>query len=452
MITSDELHPMIDEIVARVRIPGMVVGVYEAGTTACAAAGLRNALTGDPATVDTMFQIGSITKMYTTTLMMQLVDRGLVRLDDPITRHLPELHLAGDTDLSTVTIEMLLTHTSGIEGDCFFDTGRGDDAIERIIPRLASIGFVHRPGAAWSYCNTAFVLCGRIIEKHNGMPFHAALSDGVVAPLGTTGPLTLLDDVIAHRVAVGHMPAGDGWTAAPLAAMPWSQASAGSRPYGTVGDLLAFGAMHLDGGRAADGSPVLSVDAVHSMQRHHADQPLSMTKGQGLGWFLLDEEPEPVLVHAGDTAGFASFLAIVPSRQLAIASLTNANHGIAANFEFVFRLLAERYGILASAPGSIEAEPDRVVDLATFVGTYRREGATAEVTMLADGSGLHVVETIERELEDTAVYESTIVHHGHLVFVDPSGESSFACEFTDLDVDGRPFGFVSGARLMRRVV
>jgi CubicO group peptidase (beta-lactamase class C family) len=451
VVDEHELQELVTDVAARVVVPGMVVGVLDDGRRARATAGVRNALTGDPTTPDTMFQIGSITKMYTATLVMQLVDRGLLALDDPIDRHLPELRLAGDADISSITVEMLLTHTSGIEGDCFFDTGRGDDAIERIIPRLSEIGLVHRPGRAWSYCNTGFVLAGRIVEKLTGTPFHVALSRGIVEPLGTSGPITLLDDLVAHRIALGHVPAADGWEAAPLKAMPWSQASAGSRPYGTVDDLLSFAAMHLAGGRAATGAQVLSEASVGLMREHRADQPRSMTKGQGIGWFLLDEDPVLVLVHAGDTAGFASMLAVVPDRDLAIASLTNANHGIAANFEVVFRLLGEQYGIAASAPGSVEPEPDRALELAAFTGTYRRVGASAVVSVLDDGSGLKVVETVERELEPTAVYESSIVHHGSLVFVDPSGESAFACEFTDLDVDGRPHGFVSGARLMRRV-
>lgn len=447
---DQQLHDLVADIAARVGVPGMAVGVLDGDARSCAAVGLRNALTGDPTTTDTMFQIGSITKMYTATLVMRLVDRGLVALDDPISRHLPELRLASDVDTSSITVEMLLTHTSGIEGDCFFDTGRGDDAIERIIPRLSAIGLVHRPGAGWSYCNTGFVLAGRIVEKVTGLPFHAALTHELVGPLGAGSPITLLDDLVAHRIAMGHIPAEAGWAAAPLRSMPWSQASAGSRPYSTVADLLTFAAMHLDGGRAADGTEVLSTDAITLMQQHRADQPRSMTKGQGIGWFLLDEEPLKVLVHAGDTTGFASMLAVVPDRRLAIAALTNANQGIAANFELLFRLLGEQYGIAASAPGTVEPEPHRRLDLASFTGTYRREGAQASVSLLADGSGLGVVETVERELEPTSVYESTIVHHGSLVFVDPTGENAFACEFTDFDGDGRPHGFVSGARLMRR--
>jgi CubicO group peptidase (beta-lactamase class C family) len=451
MVNTEELTEMIAEITQRMAIPGMVVGLLDDGERVVAGTGLRNALTGDPTTVDTMFQIGSITKMYTTTLVMQLVDRGLVRLGAPVTEYLPELHLAGDPDLGDISIEMLLTHTSGIEGDCFFDTGRGDDAIDKIIPRLAEIGLIHAPGRAWSYCNTGFVLCGRIIEKGTGLPWHEALTRFVVEPLGTVGPLTLLDDVISHRVALGHMPGHEGaWSAAPLKAMPWSQVSAGSRSYGTADDLLTFAEMHLNGGRSADGGRVLAADTVAMMMEHRADQPKSLTKGQGLGWFLLDETPELVLAHAGDTAGFASLLVLVPSRKLAIASLTNTNHGVLGNFEAVFRLLAERYGIAASAPGAVDAEPDRVVDLDLMAGQYHREGVDVDVTVLPDGTGLHVSEHIVREMEGDVTYESTLVHHGQLVFIDPSGDSAFACEFTDLDDRGRPAAFVSGARLLRR--
>ncbi|MBI4932734.1 MAG: beta-lactamase family protein [Actinobacteria bacterium] len=451
MICHDELKEMIAETAERVLVPGMVVGVADHGERVVAATGVRNALTGDPTTVDTMFQIGSITKLYTATMMMQLTDDGLVRLDDPITEHLPELRLAGDPDLSGITIEMLLTHTSGIEGDCFFDTGRGDDAIEKIIPRLGEIGLIHEPGAGWSYCNTGFVLCGRIIEKITGLPWHEALARRLVVPLGTIGPLTLLDDVVPHRIALGHMPTDGGWVAAPLRSMPWSQVSAGSRPYGTAEDLLTFAEMHLSGGVAADGVQVLRAATVTAMMEHRADQPRSLTKGQGLGWFLLDESPELVVAHAGDTAGFASLLVVVPSRQLAIAALTNTNHGVAANFEVVFRLLGEHYQIAASPPGTVAAEPDRVLDLQLVTGRYHREGVDVDVTVLPDGSGLNVVEHIVREMEGDVTYVSSLVHHGQLVFVDPSGDSPFACEFTDLDDDGRPHGFVSGARLLRRI-
>ena len=100
--------------------------------------------------------------------------------------------------------------------------------------------------------------------------------------------------------------------------------------------------------------------------------------------------------------------------------------------------------------GAVDAEPDRVVDLDLMVGHFHREGVDVAVTVLPDGSGLHVTEHVVREMEGDVTYESTLVHHGHLVFIDPSGDSAFACEFTDLDDRGQPAAFVSGARLLRR--
>ena len=81
---------------------------------------------------DTVFQIGSITKIWTTTLVMQLVDDGLLDLDQPLLDHLPELVIGDVEAAKALTTRHLLTHTAGFEGDIFTDTGRGDDALERV--------------------------------------------------------------------------------------------------------------------------------------------------------------------------------------------------------------------------------------------------------------------------------------------------------------------------------
>lgn len=444
------LDAMVAELVDRHRLPGMAVGLMDGHQVTLAAAGVRNAFTGDLATPDTLFQIGSLTKMYTATLIMQLVDEGSLSLDDPLTAHLPELRLLGDPDLSEITIRSLVTHTSGIEGDSFFDTGRGDDAVERIIPRLAAIGLIHPPGEQWSYSNTGFVLAGRIIEKVTGLPWHRALTTRLVQPLGLSTPITLLDDVLPYRVATGHVGSPDAWQPAPLATMPWSQAPAGSRSFGRVADLLAFAAMHCDDGAAADGARVLSADSTRLMQSHVADQPLSMTKGQGIGWFLLDEEPELVVGHAGDTAGFSALLLVAPRRRLAVASLVNASSGVGANFEVAFRLFAEVGGISVSAPGSVPpGEP--MPNLDGVVGEYARVGQAASVRLADDGTSLLVELTDEDELRGRRVETLHLVHASGAVFVDAADPASFPFEFTRTDGHGAASFFIVGARVLRRV-
>ena len=444
------LDAMVAELVERHRLPGMTVGLLDGQQITLSAAGVRNAFTDDQATADTLFQIGSLTKMYTATLIMQLVYEGGVSLDDPITRHLPELHLLGDPDLSAITIRSLVTHTSGIEGDSFFDTGRGDDAVERIIPRLEAIGLIHAPGDQWSYCNTGFVLAGRIVEKVTGLPWHRALTTRLVQPLGVATPITLLDDVLPYRVATGHVGSPDDWQPAPLATMPWSQAPAGSRSFGRVADLRAFAAMHCDDGMAAHGTRVLSADSTRLMQSHLADQPLSMTKGQGIGWFLLDEEPELVVGHAGDTAGFSALLLVAPRRRLAVASLVNTSNGVGANFEAAFRLFAEVGGISVSAPGSVPpGQP--APHMTNVIGEYARAGQTASVRLADDGSSLLVELTDEDELRGRRVETLRLVHASGPVFVDAADPGSLPFEFTLPEGEGDATYFIVGARVLRRV-
>ena len=125
-----------------------------------AAYGVLNKDTGVEATTDSVFQIGSISKVWTATVVMQLVDEGLLDLDAPISEVLPELRLADPDVTKQVTMRHLLTHTSGIDGDVFTDTGRGDDCIEKYVAQLDEVAQNHPLGATWSYCNSGFVADG----------------------------------------------------------------------------------------------------------------------------------------------------------------------------------------------------------------------------------------------------------------------------------------------------
>ena len=97
------------------------------------ATGVLHAGTGQVATPDSVFQIGSVSKVWTATVVMQLVDEGRFALDTPVVEILPELALRDTEVTKKVTVWNLLTHTSGIDGDVFTDTGRGDDALEKYV-------------------------------------------------------------------------------------------------------------------------------------------------------------------------------------------------------------------------------------------------------------------------------------------------------------------------------
>src|SRR5215213_131181 len=127
----------LDALAERHHVPAAVVGVLRDGDVEVVATGVLNVETGVRATPDSLFQIGSITKVYTATLALQLADEGTLDIDVPIAAVLPELRLAEPHATARVTMRHLLTHTSGIEGDHFVDVGRGDDVLERYVRTCA---------------------------------------------------------------------------------------------------------------------------------------------------------------------------------------------------------------------------------------------------------------------------------------------------------------------------
>ena len=162
-------------------MPGAPLGILRVGDDATSWSRPRTACsTSAPASrsdTDSVFQIGSITKVWTATVVMQLVDEGLLDLDAPVVEVLPELRLADPDVTKQVTMRHLLTHTSGIDGDVFTDTGRGDDCLEKYVGLLGEAAQNHPLGATWSYCNSGFSLLGRVIEKLTGQTWDEALRD-----------------------------------------------------------------------------------------------------------------------------------------------------------------------------------------------------------------------------------------------------------------------------------
>ena len=140
MANLDAIKTWLEQNLARVlaehEVPGAAAAVYANGDVVDHAAGILNKATGVDASTDSLFQIGSITKVWTTTLVMQLVDEGKLDLDTPIRTYLPDFQLADQRAAATVTMRQLLSHTAGFEGDIFTDTGRGDDCVEKFVATL----------------------------------------------------------------------------------------------------------------------------------------------------------------------------------------------------------------------------------------------------------------------------------------------------------------------------
>jgi len=253
------LRERLPGLLADNRVPGAAVAVLAGGDVIDAAAGVLSTATGVEATVDSVFQIGSITKVWTTTLVMQLVDEGLVDLDAPVRRYVTDFGLADEAAASAITVRQLLSHTSGFEGDIFTDTGSGDDCVEKYVRTLTGVGQLFPPGERFSYNNAGFCVLGRVVEVVRGKHFDACVRDHLFAPLGLTHAANNANEAILYRAAVGHIqptPDADPQPA-PIWSLVRSNIPAGAMLAMRPRDLLGFVRMHLAGGLATDGTRIL---------------------------------------------------------------------------------------------------------------------------------------------------------------------------------------------------
>ncbi len=319
----------LEELAEKHKVPGAQLGILAGDEIVEVAVGTLNKRTGQPATTDSVFQIGSVSKVWTATVVMQLIDEGKLALDTPVVEVIPELQLSDPDVTKQLTIWHLLTHTSGIDGDVFTDTGRGDDCLEKYTELLADVAQNHPLGATWSYCNSGWSLLGRVIEKLTDQTWDQAMKDKLFTPLGLDSTVTLAEEAILFGAAVGHVEAEGEQIVTPVWDLPRSVGPAGLIK-STVRDVLGFARLHLSGGLAPDGTRVLSAESAEAMTQHHADLPDKFILGDswGLGWIRFDWNGTRLIGHDGNTLGQAGFLRLLPGTAdhggVAVALLATA--------------------------------------------------------------------------------------------------------------------------------
>ncbi|GAA4490950.1 serine hydrolase domain-containing protein [Actinoallomurus oryzae] len=373
----DDIQAWLDErlplLLEEHDVPGAGWAVAQGDQVADGAAGLLSKATGVEATADSVFQIGSVTKLWTSTLVMQLADEGKIDLDRPVRTYLTEFRVADDEASAQITVRQLLNHTAGFEGDIFTDTGVGDDCLEKYVATLYEVPQLFPPGEQFSYNNAGYCVLGRLVEVLRGQPYDACLREHLIAPLGLTHTATSPYEAIMFRAAMGHieMEPGAGYVPAPMWAMARSNAPAGSMFAMRPRDLVAFARMHLEDGRAADGTRVLASGTAAWMHDRQVDLPELGLMGTswGLGFERFDTPAGTIIGHDGNTIGQAAFLRMVPEAGVAVALLTNGGDAVSLYRDVVGHVLGELTGVGLPALPVPPAEPRRI-DAERYVGTY----------------------------------------------------------------------------------
>jgi CubicO group peptidase (beta-lactamase class C family) len=449
-ISEPETTPpsRLAELAADHAVVGASVAVQQGESMVQAATGLANLRTGVEVTTDTLFQIGSITKSYTATLVMQLVDEGLIDLDRPVVQYLPDFVTADPASSATVTIRQLLSHTSGIDGDVFDEFGRGDDCVARYVTGMGGLSHTNPVGSFFSYCNSGYVLLGRLLEQFREAAWDDVLQKHLLAPIGAHDTVTLADQAIMRRAAVGHLLTGaDG---APQVAPSWFFSRA-MGPAGVIAaptaDVLRFARLHLDDGRAADGTQVLSPGAVKTMRQVEVRLPDPYTLGDawGLGLILYRTDGPLVMGHDGTTIGQNAYLRIVPDRDLAVVLLTNGG-GAGALFDALVRpLLRDLAGAELNPPPPPPPAPPVVGPTAAYLGAYERTGVRMEVTTDAEAKlWLQVTNTgpVGSQLPPEPAKELVVLEEGLLITAEPEPRVGRHLSLKFLEPSGAGYGYV----------
>jgi CubicO group peptidase (beta-lactamase class C family) len=316
---ADELDDYIRASMKTNSVPAIVFGVFKDGSILRSGAfGLANVELKVPATVNTVFEIGSVTKQFTATLVLMLMDEGKLALNDRIDNYLDHLPDAW----RAVTIRQLLNHTSGIPDieDIFgYDSYRNIYTFDQIIAVANSKPMDFPPGTKMRYSNTGYFLLGHILQKIESKPYDEILHERILNPLGMIH--TRQSDpafVILGRCAGYQLT--DRGLANRDAMQPTACLAAGTI-VSTIGDMAKWDS-------AITHNRFLK-PAIQKLMWEKTRLPNGETNSYGMGWFIDDWRGHPCVEHSGGTAGFSCDYRRFQDLDLSVVVFCNLYSGTA---------------------------------------------------------------------------------------------------------------------------
>jgi CubicO group peptidase (beta-lactamase class C family) len=360
-------------------VPGVALGIVTGGDENIRGLGITNVEDPLPVTAHTVFPIASISKTFTATAMMRLVEQGKVDLHAPVRKYLPDFRVRDENASREVTVWHLLTHLGGWEGQVS-GPDRGTETLKNFVGSIGDLMQIAPPGKAWSYNNAGFSIAGRVIEVVTGTPINRAMRDLVFQPLGLEHAGTTAGEFIVQRFAAGHT-TRDGKTTLQRPFVPSTSVTAGGVGL-CITDLLTYARFHMGDGTAANGERVLKQESLEQMRTVQAHKQ-GTDDDIGLAWHIRQVGPVRTFGHGGTLAAHILLLEIVPERKFALAILTNANTGWHL-IQDVEREALKSYLGAAYAPnqaiahrGLVETLPSAQPlapqpDPAPYLGTYAR--------------------------------------------------------------------------------
>lgn len=359
---TDAVLRLLKQRVAERGSGGLVVGLLEPD-------GAKRVLAwGDPGrgqaplAADSLFEIGSISKVFTAALLADMAQRGEVALDDPVQKYLPAGVTMPSRGGKTITLAMLSDQTSGLPRmPTNFepaDTSNpyADYDADKLYAFLSSYSLSRDPGAQYEYSNLGVGLLGHVLALRAGKTYEQLLRERIWKPLGMDHTSITPQPAQRQRLTQGHDTSG-----AVVPHWDFSVLAGGGAIRSTAGDMLKFLAAQLPPPR----TPLARAMALTHQERAGTD---SAEMGIGLGWHLRHSDGDEIVWHNGGTAGYRSFAGFRPAKGTAVVVLSNV--GGEGDDDLGFHLLNPALPLAAAARRHTAMTlPPEVLD--RYVGTYQ---------------------------------------------------------------------------------
>ena len=340
MISSQVKSFILDQIINKSKA-AIVIGFVDPNGTRIFSFGNMSTRHNIPVNENTLFNIGSITKTFTTLLLADMVKQGLVNLTDPIERYLPSSVKVPEFNGQKITLEHLATHTSGLPEFPPNLLDNNGNIIEsynanQLYQALSNTKLTRAPGSQFQYSSFGMGLLGQILSLKAGVSYNQLVKDRILNVLGMNDTkITLSQNEINNSFPVGHR----GGKEITTPKIPMILADAGAY-HSTAPDMLKYISANL-------GLIHTKLDDAMKLQhliRHTGvnANPMNYTEYVGLGWRILTNFGTEVIAHTGAINGWNANVAFVPSKQIGVVALcscdpTDADMG---NFGFVLLHLA----------------------------------------------------------------------------------------------------------------
>jgi serine beta-lactamase-like protein LACTB len=332
-----------------------------------------------PATADTVYRVGSISKLFTDLAILQLVDRGALDLDDPITKYLPAFKPGSRFD-TAITLRHLMSHRAGLVREppvgSYFDPD--GPSLEKTVTSLNLTELVHEPGTKTKYSNAGIAVVGLVVETSQKQPFPRYLQRTLLAPLEMTSSSFEPEPGIVKDLAKATM-----WTyhgrEFPAPTFELGTVSAGCM-YATVNDLAKFLKFLFAGGKTPTGA-LLEAKTLEQMWTPQFVKP-GTKEGYGLGFQTGTFEGRRRIRHGGAIYGFATELSALPDDRLGVVVIASRDGANAVTTRIAEESLRQMLAVRAGKPLPTIAEttPLKTDRARALAGLYQSKEDSFELT------------------------------------------------------------------------